>query len=92
MSKQCSLAEARDRLTRLVRDVEKGETVKLTRRGKPVAVIVSIREFQGMRDGKVGYWEALCKWRASHNLKSLQIDPDIFQKVRDRSPGRRVAW
>ena len=92
MSKQYSLAEARDQLTRLVRDVEKGETVELTRRGKPVAMLVSLREFQAIQNGKQGYWEALCQWRASHDLKSLQIDPEMFQKLRDRSPGRKVNW
>ena len=92
MPKQYSLAEARDQLTRLVRDVEKGEAVELTRRGKPVAVLVSLREYQGMQNGTQGYWEALCKWRADHGLARLQIEPEMFQELRDRSPGRKVVW
>lgn len=32
-----SITEAKDRLTELIRTVEKGETVTITRHGKPVA-------------------------------------------------------
>jgi prevent-host-death family protein len=32
-----SIAEAKDRLTQLIRTVEQGETVVITRHGKPVA-------------------------------------------------------
>ncbi|HUE02487.1 MAG TPA: type II toxin-antitoxin system prevent-host-death family antitoxin [Bryobacteraceae bacterium] len=35
-----SIADARNRLTRLVRQVEEGESVVITRNGKPVAQLV----------------------------------------------------
>ena len=37
---EVSIAEARDTLTRLIQRAEAGEPVHITRRGKPVAVLV----------------------------------------------------
>jgi prevent-host-death family protein len=51
-----TIAEARNRFTRLIRAVEEGEPVLITRRGKPVAQIVAAPPqrrkvvFGGMRD------------------------------------------
>jgi prevent-host-death family protein len=38
--RQVSVAEAKAKLSELLHDVEKGETVEITRRGKPLAKIV----------------------------------------------------
>jgi prevent-host-death family protein len=46
MSKQYSVAEARERLARVVQEVEQGTTVELTRRGKPVAVVLSLDTYE----------------------------------------------
>ena len=46
MQKQFSIAEAKNRLPTLVHYVEKGPSVKLTRWGKPVAVLLSIEEYE----------------------------------------------
>lgn len=40
MSKTVSIAEAKKQLSSWVRDVEHGETVMITRHGKPVAALV----------------------------------------------------
>jgi prevent-host-death family protein len=44
MSKQYSIAEARRNLPTLVNEVESGTEVELTRRGTPVAVVVSLED------------------------------------------------
>ncbi len=41
MSRSYSVAEARNRFTRLVHRAEEGETLTVTRRGKPVARLMS---------------------------------------------------
>jgi prevent-host-death family protein len=46
MQKQFSIAEAKNRLPTIVHSVENGPSVELTRRGKPVAVILSIQEYE----------------------------------------------
>ena len=42
--KTVSIRDARNRLTELAREVEAGETVVVTRNGKPVAVLVGIQD------------------------------------------------
>ena len=95
MLKRYSIAEARDRLARIAHDAEKGESVELTRRGKPVAVLISVHDYQRLNGvaeltGKGGFWEALCRFRREHNLEALDIGPEIFPGPRDRSVGRKV--
>ena len=46
MQKQFSIAEAKNRLPTIVHSVENGPPVELTRRGKPVAVLLSIQEIR----------------------------------------------
>ena len=41
-----SIAETRRNLPSLVREAENGRTVRLTRRGKPVALLIGQREFE----------------------------------------------
>ena len=38
---QYPIAEAKNQLSKLIQQVEQGETVELTRRGKPVVVVLS---------------------------------------------------
>ena len=41
MERQIPIAKAKNRLTAIIHDVENGPAVKLTRHGKPVAVLLS---------------------------------------------------
>jgi prevent-host-death family protein len=92
MLKEYSIAEVRNHLTALIREVEQKSPIKLTRRGKPVAVLLSIQEYERLVSGKSQFWEAYSTFRESHNLSSLNIQPDLFAADRDRSPGREVDW
>ncbi len=87
---QYSIAEARDRFTELVRKAERGNPVALTRRGRPVAVILSMRAYQRMTHGGANFWQALTEFRKRYDLQELDLGPDIFNGTRDRSPGREV--
>jgi len=84
-----SLAEARDRLTGLVRDVERGDRVQLTRRGKPVAVLVSREEYDRLRARRLSPASALRAWR-----EAVPADyEDGFElPERDPSAGRDVRF
>jgi antitoxin Phd len=53
MLEQYSIAKARNHFTSLVRAVERESATELTRRGKPVAVMLSIQE--GWTCSWVGY-------------------------------------
>jgi prevent-host-death family protein len=88
--KSFSIADARNRLTRVVHEVETGQPVELTRRGKPVAVIVSAREFERLARRRGCFSSALRRFRTENHLQKEGIDPRLFVKIRDASPGREV--
>jgi prevent-host-death family protein len=92
MLKEYSIAKARDHFTALVRDVERKAVIKLTRRGKPVAVLLSVQEYERLAANRPGFWEAYTRFRDKHNLAVLDIQPEIFTGLRDTSPGREVNW
>ncbi len=73
--KRFSIAEAKSHLARLVHQVEDGPPVELTRRGQPVAMLVSIRDYQRFTP-QHDVWDAVQKLRESYDLEALDIDPD----------------
>jgi prevent-host-death family protein len=90
MNKSYSTAEARDRFTAILREIEKAPAVEITRHGEPVAVLLSWREYQRLTSKK-NYWEAYLSFRDQFDLKDLGIEPEIFSESRDRSTGREVS-
>lgn len=62
-----SIADAKNRLPALIHQAEAGETVTISRRGKPVAVVLSVDEYARLQWGASGApsWMArLDDWRA----------------------------
>src|SRR5687767_2500369 len=87
-SKQTSIAGARDRLASLVHEVEDGGPVEITRRGRPVAVLLSYHEYQRLLGDGPSFWDAMMAYRAAVKLddpQALSIEPEF---PRDKSPGR----
>ena len=58
MSRRYSLARARAELPGLVRAVERGTSVEITRRGEPVAALVSIAERDRLRSARPSFGAA----------------------------------
>ena len=85
MTKRYSISDARSNLPGLVHDVERGLAVELTRRGKPVAVLLSIDEDHRLRDRKSGFWDALQEWRSTVDWDELGDIDQVFRDVRDYS-------
>ena len=86
-----SVAEARRHLPALIRAAEGGSTVEISRRGEPVAVLVSRQRFEDLSGGRPDFMEAYREFLRKTDLEALDLDPDeIFADVRDRSPGRDV--
>jgi antitoxin Phd len=90
MDEQYSIAEARHDLAALVRKLEEKRQIHITRRGKTVAVLLSIQEYQRLTAERRGFWEAYDKFRGVVNLEELQIDVKIFNGSRSREPGREL--
>jgi len=90
MSRSYSIAEARQNLAALVHELEEKDHIELTRRGEPVAVLVSMRTYQRLTSSKTNFWEAYKNFRQAHPLEQLNIEADVFENLRDKSPGRQV--
>ena len=91
MSRRYSIADARTSLPTIIDQAEAGERVELTRRGKPVAVVVSLREFERMRGDRPRFGEAYKKFLENYSLTEIGLDDDFGATTRDRSPGRKVS-
>ncbi|RMH19097.1 MAG: type II toxin-antitoxin system Phd/YefM family antitoxin [Acidobacteria bacterium] len=93
MAKTYSIAEAKNHLSRVVHEAEKEAPVELTRRGRPVAMVVAVEDYRKLRAPRRSPWEAIRDFRAQHDMAALDLDPDeIFAQVRDRSPGKDFSW
>lgn len=90
MRKSYSIAEARSQLSELIHEAERGRAVELTRRGKAVAVLLSVEEHRRLTAARPSFAEAYGAWRQSVGAEELELDPMDFNKLRDRSPGRDV--
>lgn len=60
-----SIKDAKNRLTELARQVEKGETIVVTRNGKPVFDLVPHQPKRGLR------LEAVDEFKKRHGLRSI---------------------
>lgn len=83
MPKQLSIAEARNRFANVVHETERSGPVEVTRRGQPVAVILSIKDYRRLSAKKRGFWEAYEKLHNDPTLPKVDIDPAIFEGLRD---------
>jgi len=90
MKDQCSIAEAKNKLPAIIHAVEKGAPVKLTRHGRPVAVLLSIEEYEKLSYKKEGYWRALRTFRRLVENEGVVFSDEDFKSLRDRSGGREV--
>jgi prevent-host-death family protein len=91
MSQRYSIAEARSRLPRIVDEAEAGVEVELTRRGRPVAVLVSHREFERLRGKHSHFNDAYRNFLEKHSLDEIGIDGDFAPSTRNRTTGRKVS-
>ena len=90
MVKQYSISAARNSLPSIIREVERGSAVELTRRGKRVAVLLSTREHEHLKPPEGNLWSAIQEFRATHDLAELDV-AEAYADVRDRSTGRPVT-
>ncbi len=91
---QVSVADAKNRLTRLIHEVEAGETIHVTRRGKPVAVIISEQAFELLQKGEVkqNFWQAIREMRSDPNFEPVDLSEQEIGAWRDKSFGREFSW
>lgn len=90
MHKQFSIAAAKNKLPSIIHDVEEGTAVELTRRGKPVAVVMSKQAYEQLTRKKEGFWNALANFRKDMLQEDAEIQDSDFNGLRESSGGREV--
>ena len=63
---------------------------ELTKVSAELAEIIAKVEKERHIDKPDNFWEALQKFRQENNLEAAGIEPEVFEGVRDSSPGREV--
>lgn len=91
MDKTFSIAQTRDNLAALLKTLRRESVIHITRRGKPVAVLLSVEDYDRLTSGKAGFWSAYTGYLKHVDVAGLDIGPDVFEAVRDKSPGREVG-
>ncbi len=91
MSLRYSKADPRNKHLAIVDQAEAGLTVELTRRGRPVAVVISLREFEPSRDAPARFGEVYGNFIKKHPLEDIGLEPDFVTSLRGKDPGRKVS-
>jgi prevent-host-death family protein len=91
MTRRYSIAEARANLAGIVDEAERGSQIEITRRGEPVAVVISPRELDRLRGGRATFAQAYQAFLEKHSLGDLGVDDDFAAALRSRAPGRKVS-
>ena len=90
MSKSYSVADARAHLPEILDDVVAGKEVELTRRGRPVAIVLSPQKYEALRGERTNFGTAYRAFAERHVPHDIGLEADFFDSLRDRAAGRRV--
>jgi prevent-host-death family protein len=91
---ETSIAEAKTQLTRLIHQAERGEAVHITRRGKPVAVLLSEDEYARLRQGQEqrNFGDLIAEMRSDSGFEPIDWSKEEVDSWRDRRPAREFEW
>lgn len=91
-----SIADAKNRLTQIVHQAEDGEPIHITRRGKPVAVLISETRYQGLirsLEQRKSFCAALDDWRRGMMEEDDEFPSgEDFEGLRASGDGREFSW
>lgn len=81
-----SITKARSCLAQLVQQAERGQPVRITRRGRPVAVLVSVAAHARLNTGRVGLLAYSQAWRDQAAAASVPMAAETdWAGLRDQS-------
>ena len=90
MAHTYSISEARSHLPAIVDQAEAGLEVELTRRGRPVAVVLSRRELERLKRKRRHFRDAYSGFLDKYSLDDIGLEQDVAS-TRDKTPGRQVS-
>ena len=91
MSLRYSIAEARSSLSTIIDQAEAGLEIELTRRGKPVAVVVSFLKFERLRADRPRFGDVYRSFLKKHSLDQVGLEDDFAASAREKGVGREVS-
>jgi prevent-host-death family protein len=86
-----SVAEARQHFARLIKRAQQGKTIQITRRGEPVAVLLSASEYSAITGERSSFIDAMSQVRERLGVADLEIGDAEFEGLREESPGREIS-
>lgn len=86
---QYSIADARKHLPEIIDEALAGGAVRLTRRGREVAVLVSVSEYDRLRQGRRNFSETYAAFRKRFPEGS-GIEPEYWRTIRSADTGRKI--
>lgn len=90
MIRECSVAKARQSLSRLIENLELGERITLTRRGKVVAILMTPADYTCLTgEQHRSWWEVIEQFRQQND--GVDLDDQEIDSWRDRSPPREIV-
>jgi len=88
-----SIADARSQLPKIIHALETGDVTQLTRRGKPVAVLLSVKEYEALiSNGHGGLIQALNVFDALKQDDEKELTNQEVDSWRDKTDGRCLPW
>lgn len=91
-SKQYSIAQARSSLPTIVDEAEAGVDVELTRRGQPVAAVISLEKLERLRSERPRFGDAYRDFLARYSLDEVGLDEAFVRSLRKKDAGRDVGF
>lgn len=89
--KRYSIAEARSSLPTIVNEAEAGLEVELTRRGRPVAVVISLQKLERLRTDRPHFAEAYKDFLTNNSLEEVGLEEGFIESIREKGIGREVS-
>ena len=90
MARSYSVADARAHLPEILDDVEAGKDVQLTRRGRPVALVISPQRYEMLCSEHTNFGDAYRAFLGRHSPEEIGLEPGFFASLRAQDTGRRV--
>jgi len=86
-----TIAEAKNKLSQLIYQLESDEPIHLTGHGKPVAVMLSEANYQKLTQQNNGLYQAIQHWREQLNGDGALTETEL-NSLRASSQARAFSW
>ena len=91
MMKTYSVTKARANLSTIFNEVQGGLVIRITRRGQPLAVMMSPTEYGALKRRRLSFRGACADFRARFGVDGLGLNREFFLALREQRPGRTVT-